>query len=124
MSFPIDLIPIPMGEVCVIVGMAWLSRFGAMINCKGQQVVVRTPSGGELIIYGEGTNWVQGFAQLSGLDSIFNITMRDIWCIWRICGSGIRFRFRMFQLSKSSSMCFRRSCLRCLHSTKLSSGST
>ena len=43
-SFPIDLIPIPMGDVCVIVGMDWLSRFGAMIDCEGQRVVVRTPS--------------------------------------------------------------------------------
>ena len=32
-SFPIDLILIPMGEVCVIVGMDWLSRFVAMIDC-------------------------------------------------------------------------------------------
>ena len=31
-SFPIDLIPIPMGEVCIIVGMDWLSRFDAMID--------------------------------------------------------------------------------------------
>ena len=30
--FPIDLISIPMGEVCVIVGMDWISRFGAMID--------------------------------------------------------------------------------------------
>ena len=34
-SFPIDLIPIPMGDVCVIVGMDWLSCFGAKINYKG-----------------------------------------------------------------------------------------
>ena len=39
-SFPIDLIPIPMGDVCMIVGMDWLSRFGAMIDCEGQRVVV------------------------------------------------------------------------------------
>ena len=60
-SFPIDLIPIPMRDVCVIVGMDCLSRFDAMIECEGQRVVVRTPSGGELVIYGEGTmvgSWV------------------------------------------------------------------
>ena len=61
MSFPIDLIPIPMGDVCVIVGMDWLSRFGAMIDCEGQRVVVRTPSGGELVVYGEGTRLGSGF---------------------------------------------------------------
>ena len=31
----LDLIPIPIGDVCVIVGMDWLSRFGAMIYCEG-----------------------------------------------------------------------------------------
>ena len=61
-SFPIDLTLIPMGEVCMIEGMDWLSRFGAMIDCEGQQVVVRTPSGGELIIYGEGTRVGSGFS--------------------------------------------------------------
>ena len=61
MSYLIDLIPIPMGDVCVIVGMDWLSRFGAMIDCAGQRVVVRTPSGGELVIYGEGTKLGLGF---------------------------------------------------------------
>ena len=34
-SFPIDLIPIPMGDVCMIVEMDWLSRFGAMIDYEG-----------------------------------------------------------------------------------------
>ena len=51
----IDLIPISMGDVYVIVGMDWLSRFSAMIDNEGQRVVVRTLSGGELIIFGEGT---------------------------------------------------------------------
>ena len=54
-AYPIDLIHIPMGDICVIVGMDWLSKFGAMIDYKGQRMVVRTPSGGELVIYGEGT---------------------------------------------------------------------
>ena len=35
-SFLIDLILIPMGDVCVIVGMYWLSHFGAMIDCEGK----------------------------------------------------------------------------------------
>ena len=29
--YPIDFIPIPIGDVCVIVGMDWLSRFGARL---------------------------------------------------------------------------------------------
>ena len=39
----------------MIVGTDGLNMFGAMIDCEGQQVVVRTPSGGELVIFGEGT---------------------------------------------------------------------
>ena len=54
-SFPIDLILIPMGDVSVIVAMDWLSHFGATIDCEGKCVVVRTLSGEELVIYGEGT---------------------------------------------------------------------
>ena len=34
--YPTDMIPIPMGDVCVIARMDWMSRFGAMIDCKGQ----------------------------------------------------------------------------------------
>ncbi|XP_023763558.1 uncharacterized protein LOC111912039 [Lactuca sativa] len=59
--FPIDLIVIRMWEVSVIVGMDWLSHFGAMIDYEGQQAVVRAASGGALIIYGEGTRTGSGF---------------------------------------------------------------
>ena len=55
MSYPIYLIPILMGVVCMIVAMDWLSRFGAMIDCEGQLLVVRTASGGELTNYVKGT---------------------------------------------------------------------
>lgn len=53
-SYLIDLIPIPLVDVCVIVEMDWLRRFGAMIECERQLMTVRTLSGGEPIIYGEG----------------------------------------------------------------------
>ena len=45
----------------MIVGMDWLSCFGALIDYEGQRVVVRTPSGGEQFIYGEGTMMGSGF---------------------------------------------------------------
>ena len=32
--YPIDLIPISMGDLCVIMGMNWLSRFGSIIDYK------------------------------------------------------------------------------------------
>ena len=59
--YPIDLIHIPMGDVCMIVGMDRLSRFGVMIDCEGQCVIVQTPSGGELVIYWEDTRMGSGF---------------------------------------------------------------
>ena len=34
---------------------------GVMIDCKGQRVVIRTQSGGELVIYGEGTKTRSNF---------------------------------------------------------------
>ena len=39
--YPIHLITIPMGDVYVIVGIDWLSRFGVMINYERKLVVVR-----------------------------------------------------------------------------------
>lgn len=44
-----------MGDVFVIVGMDWLSRFSAVIDCERQLVTIRDPSGGVLSVYGEGT---------------------------------------------------------------------
>ena len=35
-EFPIDLIPIAMGYVCVIVGMDWLSRYRDLIDSERQ----------------------------------------------------------------------------------------
>ena len=54
-EFPIDLVLIAMGDVCVIVGMDWLSRYGVVIDCERQLVTIRDPSGGVLTVYGEGT---------------------------------------------------------------------
>ena len=51
-GFPIDLVPITMGDVCVIVGMDWLSRFRAMIDFERQLVTIRDPSRGVLTTYG------------------------------------------------------------------------
>ena len=55
MSYSIDLIHILMGDVCVIIGIYWFSKFSIMIDCEGQRVVVRIPIGGELVINEEGT---------------------------------------------------------------------
>ena len=42
-------------------GMNWLSRFGAMFDCKFQMVPIQDPSEGVIIVYGEGTRSGSGF---------------------------------------------------------------
>ncbi|PWA53334.1 reverse transcriptase domain-containing protein [Artemisia annua] len=52
-KYPTDLIPIPMGELDVVIGMDWLGMNEAIIVCRQKLAQLRTPSGGEIIIYGE-----------------------------------------------------------------------
>ncbi|XP_071712896.1 uncharacterized protein [Rutidosis leptorrhynchoides] len=52
-KFDIDLVPITLGEFDVVVGMDWLNHNKANLDCHGKFVRVRTPSGEELIVYGE-----------------------------------------------------------------------
>ncbi|KAJ9565655.1 hypothetical protein OSB04_001621 [Centaurea solstitialis] len=52
--FRVDLIPIPMKEINVVLGMSWLGRHGAWFDCEGQRVKIRNPSRGDLIITGNG----------------------------------------------------------------------
>ena len=81
-SNPIDLIPIPIWDTCMIVGLDCLSRFCVMIDCERPIVIVLTLSRGELTIYGKGTRVGLGFVLLLGLDSIYS---RSVWvtlCMW------------------------------------------
>ncbi|KAJ9556847.1 hypothetical protein OSB04_011461 [Centaurea solstitialis] len=52
--FCIDLIPIPMREINVVIGMNWLGRHRARFDCESQRVEVRSPSEGVLTITGSG----------------------------------------------------------------------
>ena len=54
-DFLIDQVPIAIGDVCVIVGKDWLSRFRDLIGCERHLVTVQDSSGGVLTIYGEST---------------------------------------------------------------------
>lgn len=49
-SFLMNLIPIPMQEMSVIVGLDLLNEFEALIDCRHKRVRVQTPSRGELTI--------------------------------------------------------------------------
>ncbi|KAJ9556038.1 hypothetical protein OSB04_010652 [Centaurea solstitialis] len=52
-KFNIDLIPIPMREINVVAGVDWMSRNGAHIDCEFERVVIRNPSGGEIVVESE-----------------------------------------------------------------------
>ncbi|XP_071695236.1 uncharacterized protein [Rutidosis leptorrhynchoides] len=52
-KFDIDLVLITLGEFDVVVGMDWIDHNRANLDCNGKFLRVRTPSGGELIVYGE-----------------------------------------------------------------------
>ncbi|GKD29918.1 hypothetical protein Tco_1240696 [Tanacetum coccineum] len=52
-KFSIDLIPMPMGEIDIVIGMDWLSKYDAIISCQNKLIRIRTPSEGETFIYDE-----------------------------------------------------------------------
>ncbi|GKA97962.1 retrotransposable element Tf2 [Tanacetum coccineum] len=52
-KFLVDLIPMPMGEINVVIGMDWICKNEAIISCQNKLIRVKTPSGGETFIYGE-----------------------------------------------------------------------
>ncbi|KAJ9558865.1 hypothetical protein OSB04_013479 [Centaurea solstitialis] len=52
--FSFDLIPTPTSRTDVNVGVDWMFRNRGNVDCAEQVVCIRNPSGGELIVYGEG----------------------------------------------------------------------
>ncbi|XP_071718769.1 uncharacterized protein [Rutidosis leptorrhynchoides] len=52
-KFDVDLVPINLGEFDVVVRMGWLDHNKANLDCHEKFIRVRTPSEGELIMYGE-----------------------------------------------------------------------
>nr|XP_043612965.1 uncharacterized protein LOC122584940 [Erigeron canadensis] len=51
--FQANLIPFPMGEFDVILGMDWLSSCNAKIACDEKAVYLKTSKGEDLIVYGD-----------------------------------------------------------------------
>ncbi|XP_021985177.1 uncharacterized protein LOC110881121 [Helianthus annuus] len=52
-EYPIDLIPMSMGEFQVVVGMDWLSRHHAKVVCFRKEIKLTSPSGKSVTIHGE-----------------------------------------------------------------------
>ncbi|KAK1432277.1 hypothetical protein QVD17_09172 [Tagetes erecta] len=52
-EYDIDLVPMVLGEFKVVVGMDWLSRYHAEIECERKVIHVLSPSGKRVSIHGE-----------------------------------------------------------------------
>jgi len=49
-EYPIDLIPMTLGEFDVIIGMDWLSKYQADIGCYHRRILLRSPRGHKVVI--------------------------------------------------------------------------
>ena len=54
--FEVDLIPFPLGEFDVILGMDWLSSNGAQIDCERKKVKIRVQNEKEVVFKGQRQN--------------------------------------------------------------------
>ena len=52
-NFAIDLIPIKLGEFEVILGMDWLTKYDAQINCRKKRVSLKGNDGKRIIMRGQ-----------------------------------------------------------------------
>ena len=52
-QFYIDLIPFKLGEFDLILGMDWLTKYGACIDCKNKKVILNSPDNQEVIFKGQ-----------------------------------------------------------------------
>ncbi|KAA3470922.1 reverse transcriptase [Gossypium australe] len=51
--FPADLMELPFGEFDLILGLDWLVRYRANLDCAAKRVVLRTPEDDEVLVIGE-----------------------------------------------------------------------
>ncbi|KAA3480029.1 DNA/RNA polymerases superfamily protein [Gossypium australe] len=51
--FLIDLMKLPFGEFDLILGMDWLARYQASVDCAAKRLVLKTPEGGEVLVTSE-----------------------------------------------------------------------
>ncbi|KAD6454523.1 hypothetical protein E3N88_09229 [Mikania micrantha] len=52
-DYEVDLIPMSLGEFDVVIGMDWLSKYGANIVCNRKVIQLKSPGGYEICIQGE-----------------------------------------------------------------------
>ena len=70
-----DLIELSFGEFDVILGMDWLSRHQAIVDCRMKRVTLRTPNEDEVTFIGERSNHLS--------DVISAVTTRTM--VWKGC---------------------------------------
>ncbi|KAJ9170193.1 hypothetical protein P3X46_018319, partial [Hevea brasiliensis] len=57
-EFLADLIELPFHEFDVLLGMDWLSRHQAIVDCKLKRISLKTPEGNEITVVGERTDFL------------------------------------------------------------------
>nr|APU93382.1 putative gag-pol polyprotein [Marshallia obovata] len=55
-DFPVSLFLVTLGSFDIILGMDWLSRCGAIVECKDKKILLKAPSGEQLIVCGDKVN--------------------------------------------------------------------
>ncbi|XP_075500150.1 uncharacterized protein LOC142538738 [Primulina tabacum] len=56
-TFSADLIQLVMADFDIILGMDWLARNNAIVDCKGKRVKLRTPNQEEIVYHGKSKDW-------------------------------------------------------------------
>ena len=51
--FPVDLLPFELGEFDVILGMDWLARNDAKIDCKNKKVYLQSSKRNQVVFRGQ-----------------------------------------------------------------------
>jgi hypothetical protein len=62
-----DLFLIPMKDMVVILGMDWLEKNGAQIDCREKTVSLRSPGGGRIVYQGDRHAHIEVQLQLNTL---------------------------------------------------------
>ena len=75
--FQADLIPFQLGEFDVILGMDWLSKYHANIDCKDQKVKLRTPVK-KMVVF-RGQKPTKKFLAIMQRGSCYDKAVRPTW---------------------------------------------
>ena len=109
-----DLIELSFKEFDVILGMDWLSRHRAIVDCRMKRVTLRTPNDDEVIFIGERSNH---------LSNVISVAIARKM-VRKGCEAYLAYVYPISLPLVTFQMCFRKSYQNCLHRGRLSLLST